>query len=209
MELEKATITPMGGGDIKVLFNPTQYQLSKANQFAEVAVPGLEAPPLQFVRGNARTLSMQLFFDTYDPVDAELQGSDVRNFTSQITGLLKVDSDSHAPPICLFSWGKLKFIGVLEKADQRFTLFLPNGVPVRATVDVSFKEVGQAQADQARDRFSSDFAKRHVVRRGESLWSIAAERYGDPALWRPIAEENGLDNPLALEAGQVLVIPAL
>jgi hypothetical protein len=210
MELAKAVIKPAGGKDIKVLFNPTQYQVSESNQFSEVAIPGVGAPPLQFIRGTARTLSMQLFFDTYDPVQSNVkQGSDVRKYTDQIVGLLAVDSDKHGPPACRFSWAHFAFVGVLEKADQTFTLFMPDGTPVRATIDVTFKELGQEQVEQAGRLFSADFAKHYVVRRGDTLSNIAADKYGDPAKWRPIAEENGLDDPLALEPGQVLVIPAV
>jgi len=207
MTLEKATIqryNPDSGtteGDpLKVLFNPTEYRLNKSNQFAEVAIPGLEAPPLQFVRGNAQTLSMQLFFDTYE------QGQDVRVYTKQIVDLLKVDPELHAPPICLFVWGDLKFVGVLERANQSFKLFLSSGVPVRATVDVAFKEY---LAGQPGDRQSADFTKRYVVRRGDTLSGIADQKYGDPTLWRPIAEENSIDDPLSIRPGQVLIIPAI
>jgi hypothetical protein len=207
MEPENAaTITPLGKKAIQVIFNPTQYQVTESNQFAEVSIPGVSAPPLQFVRANARTLSMQLFFDTYDPVlDNVKQGSDVRNYTKQIVELLKVDSDNHAPPICQFSWAEFSFVGVLEKADQRFTLFKSDGTPLRATIDVSFKELGQKQAEKA--LFSADFAKHYAVRRGDTLSSIAGTEYGDPALWRPIAEANDIDDPLGLRPGQVLVIP--
>jgi len=207
MALEKAAIQRCDaktgkpvGTPIEVLFNPTEYRLAKSNQFSEVAIPGLEAPPLQFVRGNARTLSMQLFFDTYE------QGQDVRAYTGQIVDLLKVDPELHAPPVCLFVWGILKFVGVLEKADQNFKLFLSNGIPVRATVDVAFKEY---LAGQPGDRQSADFTKRYVVRRGDTLSSIAGQKYGDPAVWRPIAKENDIDDPLALQPGQILVIPAI
>jgi nucleoid-associated protein YgaU len=185
MALEKATIEYTATGTketITVLFNPTEYRINKSNQFAEVAIPGLEAPPLQFIRGNARTLTMQLFFDTYE------KGSDVRQHTGKILKLLEIDNELHAPPICHFNWGQLNFIGVLERADQRFTLFLSNGTPVRAT---------------------ADFTRRHLVQLGETLSSIAGREYGDPGLWRPIAEENGIDDPLALQPGQLLVIPAL
>ncbi|MFN9943602.1 MAG: LysM peptidoglycan-binding domain-containing protein, partial [bacterium] len=48
-----------------------------------------------------------------------------------------------------------------------------------------------------------------IVRRGETLSSIANEEYGDPALWRIIANENNLINPRALTAGLVLTIPPL
>jgi hypothetical protein len=208
-ELQKATIKKHipEGETIEVLFNPTQYRLNRANQFAEVAIPGLGAPPLQFVRGSARTLSMQLFFDTYDPVDDKVQqGSDVRQYTQQVTNLLEVDSELHAPPICLFNWGSLSFVGVLESANQTFTMFLSTGIPVRATMDISMKEVGKEQAGRLQ---SADFTKRHIVKRGDTLSSIAAEKFGDPTLWRHIAEENNLDNPLNIQPGQVLVIPSL
>ena len=205
MELEKAAIKryiPKGGETIKVLFNPTEYRLAQSNQFAEVAVPGLAAPLLQYGRGNARTLSMQLFFDTYE------DGVDVRKHTKQLIDLLEINKDIHAPPVCQFTWGGLTFICVLERADQRFTLFLPNGTPVRATVDVTFKEFWDTKKQGGRLQ-SADFSKHHVVQRGDTLSGIAGEKYDDPAMWRVIAEENDIDNPLDLEPGTVLVIPAV
>ncbi len=209
MQLEKATIqrynlqsnTPEGN-PIEVLFNPNEYRLSASNQFAEVAIPGLGGPPLQFVKGNARTLSMQLFFDTYE------QGSDVRDYTRQVIQLLTIDPDLHAPPVCLFSWGKLNFCGVLERAEQRFTLFFASGIPARATVDVSFKEFFEAN-EQFRSMQSANFIKQYVVRRRDTLSGIAGRFYGDPRNWRPIAEANNMNNPLNLEPGYLLVIPAI
>lgn len=204
MEFKNATITYREKGEektIKVLFNPNEYRLNKANQFAEVAIPGLAGPPLQFVRGNARTLSMQLFFDTY----TYHNGEDVRKHTDKIINLLKIDDKCHAPPICHFNWGNLNFIGVLERADQRFTFFQPDGTPVRAVVDVSFKEYRK----ESQKLESADFAKHYVVMRGDTLSSIAGRKYGDPGLWRNIAEKNNMDDPMALNPGQVLIIPAI
>ena len=34
---------------IPLRFNPTEYQLQKSNNFAEIGIPGLESPPIQFV----------------------------------------------------------------------------------------------------------------------------------------------------------------
>lgn len=206
MELENATIEKVFPSTpekpIKVLFNPNEYRLSVANQFAEIAIPGLEAPPLQYVRGTARTLSMQLFFDTYE------KGTDVREHTGKVVGLLDADPDLHAPPICLFNWGDLSFRGVLERAEQRFTLFFANGIPARATIDVSFKEFGEEGKRFGKFQ-SANFDKRYVVHRGDTLSSVAGREYGDPKNWRPIAEANSMDDPLALQPGQVLTIPAI
>jgi nucleoid-associated protein YgaU len=48
-----------------------------------------------------------------------------------------------------------------------------------------------------------------LVRTGDRIDNIAAEEYGDPAKWRPIAEANDLDDPSQLEPGHVLIIPRL
>lgn len=206
-ELVKAQIQSLVPSEpaIDVLFNPKEYRLNKSNQFAEVAIPGLSAPLLQFGRGNAQTLSMQLFFDTYD--NRFGKKVDVRTYTDQISDLMRVDFELHAPPVCQFSWSNLIFVGVLQQADLRCTLFSPDGIPVRATMAVTFKqfydgwETGMLQ--------SANYAKSYIVQPGDTLSGIAAIKYEDPTKWRPIAEENNIDNPLAIRPGQVLVIPAI
>ena len=213
MELEKARIKQLvpDGPVIAVLFNPTEYRVSKSNQFAEVAIPGLGAPMLQFGHGNAQTLSMQLFFDTYDPQSTDTKypkNQDVRLRTRRVTDLLKINGHLHAPPIIQFSWGNFVFVGVLQQADVRFNLFLPSGVPVRATVDVTIKQYYDGTEETGKLQ-SANFAKEHVVLPGDTLTGIAAKLYDDPAKWRPIADANNIDDPLALEPGRVLLIPAI
>lgn len=209
-QLEKAKIKQLvpNGPEIEVLFNPTEYRVSKSNQFAEVAIPGLSAPMLQFGHGNAQTLTMQLFFDTYDPLISGQKDQDVRLQTSKVTRLLGINEQLHAPPICQFSWGQFNFIGVLQQADVRFTLFLPSGVPVRATIDVTFKQFYDGRKETGMLQ-SANFVKQHIVRSGDTLSGIAAELYHDATKWRPIAEANNIDNPLKLEPGRVLIVPAI
>ena len=55
---------------------------------------------------------------------------------------------------------------------------------------------------------SSDVAKIWVVKRGQSLATIAAAEYGDSRAWRIIADANGIDNPLDLVPGSRLLLPA-
>lgn len=104
MPLAKLTILPENKGPIQALFNPERYTVSKSLQLAELAIPGLDAPVVQFVRGQNEKLSMELFFDTtdlgmVDPV------TDVRTLTAQVHQLLKVDGNLHAPPRVQLAWG--------------------------------------------------------------------------------------------------------
>jgi nucleoid-associated protein YgaU len=50
--------------------------------------------------------------------------------------------------------------------------------------------------------------KVHTVVAGDSLASVAWREYGDPTLWRAIAERNGIDDPMRLPAGKTLLVPA-
>lgn len=204
MELAKASIKPEGGQEIPVLFNPTQYSLEKGNQIAEIAVPGLTAPILQYVHGNTRTLSMELFFDTY-----EAKG-DVRDYTNKIYGLLGINRSTHVPPVCIFTWGDFNFTCVVDRVSGRFTMFLANGTPVRATLTVTLREFTDVrELVRGTPTESADLTKTRLVMRGDTLSGIAAAEYGDAAQWRPIADANRIDNPRILRPGRSLVIPPL
>lgn len=51
-------------------------------------------------------------------------------------------------------------------------------------------------------------ASKYVVEKGDSLWKIAAEEYGDGALWQRIAKANTLKHPNHIEIGEELELPA-
>ena len=50
-------------------------------------------------------------------------------------------------------------------------------------------------------------ASTHTVKRGDTLWDMAKNYYGDPTLYTIIAEVNGVSNPRTILDGTVLVIP--
>jgi nucleoid-associated protein YgaU len=86
---------------------------------------------------------------------------------------------------------------------------MADGTPVRATLSCTFQHAPTAQERRARELHSADVARKRVVRRGDTLSSIAYEEYNDASLWRPIARANGLETPGRLEPGCVLTIPPL
>ena len=89
-------------------------------------------------------------------------------------------------------------------------MFLADGMPVRAKVDVTFKSVYDIETGKRYSPFESpDRTKVRIVVQGETLWSIAAQEYGDPKYWRVIARENGILNPLEISEGAVLKLPPL
>ena len=191
----------------EVLFNPGELKLDKSANWSRVAPAGRDTARSTFTNGEPYSLSVEFFFDTYESRE------DVRDYTGELVKLVTVHGDLHRPPRCKISWGSNDFGGLqwaLQSLNQRFTLFLPDGTPVRASLTCSFKE-WRSPKEEARTvkRSSPDVAKTRVVKRGETLSSIAAEEYNDPTLWRPIAELNGIHNPRRVAPGDVLAIPPI
>ena len=155
-----------------------------------------------------------MFFDTsldnYPP-------ENVQNYTKKIVSLTqpRIGKDKKRPPRCKIIWGKISPVNdnvlladcFLETVSKRLTHFLEDGTPVRATLDCTFKEWKEPKKEKKIANPIDDPVR--IVKRGETLSSIATEEFGDPYLWRIIAEENGLINPRKIVPGKVLTIPPL
>jgi len=215
MALEKAAITnTVTGKVIEVLFNPEEYTVNSEVTYAQSAIPGASGPLLQFVHGNMSTLEMELLLDTQEAHSSgrttTTANSDVRELVRAITGLMSIEPTTHAPPVLLFTWGSLTFTCVLARASQKYQLFLPTGIPVRARMQVTFNEFRNIDLEAKEiKRQTADYTKRRVVSQGETLSSIAAQVYDDPAMWRPLAIANSIDDPRVLPTGLELVVPRL
>jgi hypothetical protein len=210
------------------MYNPEELKIDQGNTFAEVGIPGLNAPPVQYVRGKARTLTMELFFDSYET------GRDVREHTTPIVRLLDKQPQAQAPPVLVFSFGRLQFRCVLVDAGQRFTMFGRDGTPVRSTMSVRLQEYVEVSLDIRQGFFFGSPtisaavhaaestvghagvvvatpltpATVHVTVETDTLSGIAAAYLGDPGRWRQIAQANRIDDPLTLTPGVALAIPA-
>jgi LysM repeat protein len=190
---------------IPLRFNPTEYQLQKTNHFAEIPIFGQESPAIQFVRGGSEKLSAELLVDTSDTLE------DVRvRYVDKLRGLMKFNGETHEPPVVRLTWDRQIFVGVLESLNITYVLFTPEGVPLRAKLSVVLKEYRPVVTQvKENPKSSPDFDKTYVVRRGDTLSSVAAAVYSNAEAWREIARANQIQDPRQLQPGRVLLLPRL
>jgi hypothetical protein len=217
---KKAELAIDGGETIPVLFNPTEYTITKTNTWNFKEVQGQSLPPPEFGGGAPRQITLSLLLD-----NSLLEGSQtVKDITDKLFKMMEVGDGQPAggtrasPPKVTFRWGAVDtFLAVCTSLTVAYQLFEPNGMPIRADVKLDLK-----QADQASTASSGSAQKGtnpttraldghgvHTVQDGDSLPSIAYRAYGDATRWRAIAEANGIDNPLHVRRGTPLVVPRL
>ena len=217
---KKAELAIEGGETIPVLFNPTEYSITKTNTWNFKEVQGQSLPPPEFGGGAPRQLSLQLLLDA-----SLLEGSQsVKDITDKLFKMMEVGDGQPAggkrasPPKVTFRWGAVDtFLAVCTSLTVAYQLFEPNGVPIRADVKLDLKQAAQAStSSSASAQKGTNPTTRameghgvHTVQDGDSLPSIAYRAYGDATRWRAIAEANGIDNPLHMRRGTALVVPRL
>jgi len=212
--LVKATISNLdsGGSPIECMFNPRECTFSKVNQWTREKSSGANVADLEFSTGQPATLSMELFFDTF------AAGEDVRKeYTDALWELMLVDdgledtkNKKSRPPYVHFQWGKSwSFDAVITNIQQSFTLFLPDGTPVRATMKVTFEQLKDEKLLPSQNPTSGGDGIERVwtVQEGDTLARIAHIHYGDSDRWRRIANANHLISVRDLRPGTVLLIP--
>jgi len=225
-QLEKAIIAVQWQFELELIpvqFNPTEISLDKGAQIAEIAIPGLDTPLMQFVRGQTEKLTLDLFFDTTE--DGMGTGAtSVTTLTDRIYELVKIEPTRHAPPVCTFFWNsdfpgsdtsfhignqrRNGFDCIVESVRQKFTLFSPEGVPLRATLTVTFREYKPLDYQLLQLNLSSpDRTHSHLVQAGDTLSSVAGKYYQQPGEWRRIAEANNIEDPRRLVIGTLLTVP--
>lgn len=205
MAVEKAKIYIENQGDpVEVLFNPREYSISQQADFGTGENSDTE---VQFNGFKFQPFNLSLFFDTYE------EQVDVRDkYTDKIARLTEPSvegTENNRPPECIFSWGSFAIQGVIQKVDQKFTMFLSDGTPVRAEITISFNPVDASR--EVNDLIWEACRKHLIVKSGDRLDLIAHRMLKDPASWRKIAEINNITDPLDFPAdddiGTVIIIP--
>jgi Contractile injection system tube protein/LysM domain len=200
------------GTEIECWFNPTQYSITKSNTWN--VKPGVKKgpPKAQFGGGQPKELSLDLLFDASD------SSKDVRSEVVDKLFEMMDASDKFAsgqskksarPPTVTFTWGAQVLKAVAKSLSVQYTLFRPDGKPLRAAVKLSLMEVPEGGLQGQNPTTRGEVLESRIVRDGDTLQSFAYAAYGDATEWRVIAEANGIDDPLALHRGRSLVIPRL
>ncbi|MFM2069050.1 MAG: hypothetical protein RLZZ584_3959 [Pseudomonadota bacterium] len=219
-QIAHAKLIPMNGEQVEtdtaqhitVQFNPATLRLNLSNTLRAETGGGRSRAAAQFVDKSESTLAVELVFDATIAQPGAEAGSDVRQLTRRIadTYMKPVDADSaqpRAPRRCRFQWGRFQFTGMLSAYGETLDFFAPEGIPLRATLALTFKE--DRYQFEAGDE-SVQAAARQQPRFAPGGDGLSADRAaqaagGRPQDWRLVADLNLLENPRFTPDAGVLV----
>ena len=228
-KLEHAKLSKIVDGSaqntLEVQFNPEALKLAYSNQVAQptnaqaaqngAAQPSAQSvqpPTTQHVGRGATKLSLQLWFDVTGELPQANQGvKDVRDLTEKVVALITFaeGGNSNAPPVppqVRFSWGTFLFEGVLESVEESLEFFSPEGRPLRASLSLSLTKqdvIVQRNTSNAGSAKSAGTRKLTPAPASGSVQGMAATQ-GQGNNWQAIAQANGIENPRALQPGQLI-----
>jgi hypothetical protein len=204
------------GNPFTVWINPASYTHDYKISYADRQAPGSNGASPEFDRVGQESISFDLIFDATGVIPPPIPGTALP--TDGVAGLIAtfvqlvatVNGAIHRPNYIKLSWAQLQFQCVLSKLNIGYTLFKPDGTPLRAKVAVTFLSFASEKqlAAQANMR-SPDMTHLVTVLAGDTLPALCHKIYGSSSHYLNVADFNALDGFRQLRPGMQLVFPPL
>jgi hypothetical protein len=112
-------------------------------------------------------------------------------------------------PTLIFQWGTQLMRCVMKTMSVMHERFSPSGEPERSKVTFTVKEEVNIFGMLPTNPSSGGLPgrQRHVVSGSENVHTIANGAYGNPRLWRDVADANGVDDPFRVRPGDTIYLP--
>ena len=149
MTLVKAKLVSTdGGGTIDFMFNPTQLAFRQRINLTKNsgARTGRGLPKVNFAYPDPCTLSIRdIMLDTYEESGGKSVLTYIKQFEKAVNFAESGESKEKRPPTYVFTWGSQQYIRCfIVEFTYTLTMFLPDGTPVRAKLDLELEEVDES-----------------------------------------------------------------
>jgi hypothetical protein len=197
-------------GKYDVMINPDNIKLDRAIEYNTEQSPDTSQPSSKYKKSPGSTLSFDLTIDCTGIVD--IKRMDLPNEIKQLLDVVyDYHGEIHRPYFVKLRWGIGEvFKGVLTSFNTSYTLFNPDGVPLRAKVSLAFTSyLDPVTVAKKQDRKSPDLTHLVDVVCGDSLPGLSQRIYNSTDYYVQLAEFNDLDKFRRLQPGTRLIFPPL
>jgi len=210
--LQRARLVPEdGSAELPFHYNPSSMTLATGAQWRSVpSRNAADAATPEWVGADPITLTMDVLFDGVDD-----PGRNVGDAVRTLVAWTRSTDDSRRrntpqASMLVLHWGDQTYGPLyLKTVSVRHTVFDPGGKPLRATATITLSEVAPEPEGTNPTSGGAPGRRSAILGAGDSLPALAYREYGDPNMWRAIAEANGVDDPARIANGTTMLVPPL
>lgn len=205
---EKGASTTDTSQEYELMLNPSSMKKGQSIGYNKSMPLGLSGFNPRFDSTKPETLNFEFVIDGTGVVK---QVTSVNDELKKLCNVVYTyQGDNHEPNHVRITWGTLRFDGRLQSMDVNYTLFLPNGDPLRAKITMGFvAAMGAKEESLKANRQSPDLSHMIEVQAGDTLPLLCQRIYNDPGYYPEIARINNIINLQALRPGTKLLFPPL
>ena len=216
-QLKKARLKVVDGDpeimQLDFMYNPAEITTSKSATWNRPQARGAaSANRPEFAGAGPQGVSMEITFDAWDTPGADVTASVKTLFEWTKPTPNSIQRTPPRPPMLGFEWGSSTIFAdyrcFLKTVQAKYTLFKPDGTPIRATCQITLEEIPEEPKGQNPTSGSRESRRSVVLDAADSLAAVAYREYGNAALWRGIAAFNEIDDPLRVAAGTRILVPS-
>lgn len=199
----------------EVMLNPSSYKHAYEIDYDDkTKAMGQVGSDTKFAGTKPEKINFDIMLDGTGVVNDGSAAPKITDVKSQIKALsaivYKYDGLDHEPNHVRVLWGSLIFYGRLKSMTANYTLFKPNGEPLRAKVELGFTGfVSNEEESLKANRSSPDLTHVIEVKSGDTLPLLCNRVYNDPSYYLAVAEVNGIAHFRDIRPGQKLYFPPL
>jgi len=199
-----------GYKEFNVQINPASIQWEKSIRYSKATESAsVDETESRYVGSENDTFSFKIVLDGTGVIPKTN-----KTVPAQLNQLLQTIytkvAESHEPRYVIIFWGSFCFEGRISSLSQEFTLFSPDGIPLRATVNLRFvSHLDKETANKKVNKQSPDLTREITLKAGESIAFWCNKIYEDASYCYDIAEYNGLKSFRDVKPGKVIIFPPL
>ena len=208
------TISFQGGKRFDVMLNPSSFSHEHSICYNDKKTLGQLGSEQKFSAIQAEKVNFELVIDGTGVADVDRRRGGITDVTTQIRQLndivYKYDGNSHEPNHVRLLWGTFIFFGRLTSLSTDYSLFKPNGEPLRAKLKLAFAGFFSKDHQTLKaNRSSPDLPHRIEVKAGDTLPLLCYRIYNDCSYYLKIAKINNINDFRSISPGEKLYFPPL
>ena len=199
-----------GGQPYSVMINPDSVKWQRAIEYNEQQSPDSSSASQKYKSSPSDKLNFDIVIDCTGIVDSKR--TDMSKEISALEAIVfTYNGKIHRPNFVKIQWGKnFCFKGVLKSFDTSYTLFRPDGSPLRAKISLGFSQyISPSTVKKLDGQQSPDVTHLVRVEEGIALPQLCYNIWKDDSYYVQLARYNDLNKFRDMSGVGQLIFPPI